>query len=208
MTGRKDAEKEFRKNFIAEVAYRLFAKRSFEAVTVEDIARAAEFGKGTIYQYFESKEEILVYVIQQGIAGLCRRIEAECLAEGDPCAALNKLIDLQYEFHVAYGPMFLSLLRRKLDGLLSVQCFEQVKDQYEAKNRLTAQVLDKGIRDGVFISADNYKLARVLGSVVKGFVVERLEQKTGEAGAADDLGLIKQVLLHGILRDKGEGSSE
>ena len=30
---------------------------------MEDIAKEAEFGKGTLYQYFESKEDILVFVL-------------------------------------------------------------------------------------------------------------------------------------------------
>jgi AcrR family transcriptional regulator len=45
---------------IIEVAIRLMGERGLEAPTVEEIAAAAEVGKGTIYNYFESKEEIVV----------------------------------------------------------------------------------------------------------------------------------------------------
>ncbi|HOV43796.1 MAG TPA: TetR/AcrR family transcriptional regulator [Syntrophothermus lipocalidus] len=206
MTSRKDAEKEFRKRFIAEVAYRLFADRSFETVTVEDIARAAEFGKGTLYQYFESKEEIVAYVIQRGISELCQRIEAECLQETDLYVALNRLIELQYEFHATYGRLFLSLLRRNLDGLLTSQYFEDVKKRYEAKTQLTAKVLERGIDSGVFVSAESYRLARAVESVVKGFVVEGFERKQ-QKPTASDIGLIKQVLLNGIIKRRGENDN-
>ncbi|NSW83466.1 MAG: TetR/AcrR family transcriptional regulator [Syntrophothermus sp.] len=206
MTSRKDAEKEFRKRFIAEVAYRLFADRSFETVTVEDIARAAEFGKGTLYQYFESKEEIVAYVIQRGISELCQRIEVECLHEPDLHVALDRLIELQYEFHATYGRLFLSLLRRNLDGLLTSQYFEDVKKRYEAKTQLTAKVLERGIDSGVFVSAESYRLARAVESVVKGFVVEGFERKQ-QKPTASDIGLIKQVLLNGIIKRRGENDN-
>jgi AcrR family transcriptional regulator len=45
---------------IIEAAIRMFSERGLEAPTVEEIAAAAEVGKGTIYNYFQSKEEIVV----------------------------------------------------------------------------------------------------------------------------------------------------
>lgn len=45
---------------IIEAAVRMFGQRGLEAPTVEEIAAAAETGKGTIYNYFRTKEEIVV----------------------------------------------------------------------------------------------------------------------------------------------------
>lgn len=50
---------------IIEVAIRIFGKRGIAAPTVEEIAAAAEVGKGTIYNYFATKEEIVVaYMVE------------------------------------------------------------------------------------------------------------------------------------------------
>lgn len=43
---------------IARVALRLFEERGFEAVTVEDVARAAGIGRRTFFRYFDSKNDI------------------------------------------------------------------------------------------------------------------------------------------------------
>jgi AcrR family transcriptional regulator len=45
---------------ILSAAIELFSRRGLEAVTVEEIAAAADVGKGTIYNYFATKEDIVV----------------------------------------------------------------------------------------------------------------------------------------------------
>ena len=45
---------------IVSAAIQLFAEHGIEAVTVDQIAAAADVGKGTIYNYFQAKEDIIV----------------------------------------------------------------------------------------------------------------------------------------------------
>lgn len=45
---------------ILESACDLFAARGIDAVTVDEIAVAADVGKGTVYNYFSAKEDIVV----------------------------------------------------------------------------------------------------------------------------------------------------
>src|SRR5512135_1857391 len=45
---------------IIAAAVRLFSENGIEAVTVDQIAAAADVGKGTIYNYFQTKEDIVV----------------------------------------------------------------------------------------------------------------------------------------------------
>jgi AcrR family transcriptional regulator len=54
---RKKADTRMR---ILESAVRLFGMRGIDAVTVDEIAEAASVGKGTVYNYFGAKEDIVV----------------------------------------------------------------------------------------------------------------------------------------------------
>ena len=45
---------------LLSVAIDLFSRRGLDAVTIDDIAAAADVGKGTIYNYFATKEDIVV----------------------------------------------------------------------------------------------------------------------------------------------------
>lgn len=92
MVSRKEREQEFKKGLIAEAARELFAGASFEKVTVEDIARRSQFGKGTIYQYFETKEEILVYVLCQAFDELLAAMRRSLEKGGEPAAILSDFI--------------------------------------------------------------------------------------------------------------------
>lgn len=203
MTTRSELEREFRKELIARAAHRLFSSSSYEAITVEDIARAAEFGKGTIYQYFASKEEILAYVVCRGISRLCRDIEEQCLGQPDIRLALNTLMALQYRFHREHGHLFLSLLRRKLDGSLDPELFNVIRQKLKKKTELTATLLEQGIRAGIFVPVDSYKLARILENVIKGFILEDMEKRFPEADAEQDLEFIRLVLSEGIMLHGG-----
>ncbi|WP_212911054.1 TetR family transcriptional regulator [Streptomyces sp. TS71-3] len=58
MTGLRERKKEQTRRRIAAVARRLFAERGFDAVTVNEIADAAEIAKATLFSYFPTKESL------------------------------------------------------------------------------------------------------------------------------------------------------
>jgi AcrR family transcriptional regulator len=56
--GLRERKKQQTRQLIYETAARLFAERGFEAVTVAEIARAAEVSEVTVFNYFPTKEEL------------------------------------------------------------------------------------------------------------------------------------------------------
>jgi AcrR family transcriptional regulator len=64
---RRRRERESRKSAILRAARKLFFEKGFKTVTVESIARKAELSKGSIYLYYNSKEEIYAHILLSDI---------------------------------------------------------------------------------------------------------------------------------------------
>ncbi|MFC1610996.1 TetR/AcrR family transcriptional regulator [Myxococcota bacterium] len=59
----KVVDKEQRQRELALVAFDVFVEKGFDKLSISDVARAAGIGKGTIYEYFDSKEELVLEAI-------------------------------------------------------------------------------------------------------------------------------------------------
>ncbi|HLN01612.1 MAG TPA: TetR/AcrR family transcriptional regulator [Bryobacteraceae bacterium] len=69
---RRERKKSAVRSKIIAAAIELFSRKGIENATVEQIAEAADIGKGTVYNYFETKEDIVVAFM----ADLERRVQA------------------------------------------------------------------------------------------------------------------------------------
>lgn len=67
---RKERERIFRRKEIMEAAVKFFADKGYNSTTLEEIAGTAEFGKGTLYNYFQGKEEIYKAIVDDVIENL------------------------------------------------------------------------------------------------------------------------------------------
>src|SRR5438128_7360775 len=61
---RRQRERLMRRKEILDAAREVFARKGFNAATLEDVAERAEFGKGTLYNYFTNKESLFESVLQ------------------------------------------------------------------------------------------------------------------------------------------------
>ncbi|MBN1447254.1 MAG: TetR/AcrR family transcriptional regulator [Bacteroidetes bacterium] len=60
---RKERERLFKRQEIVTAAREVFAMRGYDAATLDEIAERAEFSKGTLYNYFQNKDELFETVI-------------------------------------------------------------------------------------------------------------------------------------------------
>src|SRR5262245_37929530 len=72
-SSRRQRKKDAVRSRIVAIAIELFSARGIDDVTVEQIADGADIGKGTIYNYFQTKEDIVVAFI----VGFEREVQAK-----------------------------------------------------------------------------------------------------------------------------------
>jgi len=74
-----------------DVAARLFGTQHFHEVRMDDVATGAGVGKGTIYRYFEDKDELYLALLARAGDQLSARFQADVAAAATPLAKLEAL---------------------------------------------------------------------------------------------------------------------
>src|ERR1700693_3533899 len=74
--GLRELKKARTRQLIADTAARLFAERGYEKVAVTDVAREAEVAEQTVYNYFPSKEQLVIDRDQEVRDRLCDLIRS------------------------------------------------------------------------------------------------------------------------------------
>ena len=88
--GLRERKKARTRRVIADAAARLFAERGYEQVAVSDVAREAEVSEQTVYNYFQTKEQLVIDLDQQVQDELSRLILTRPRGT-TPAAAIREL---------------------------------------------------------------------------------------------------------------------
>jgi len=81
---------------IIEAALRVFARKGYFNSRVSDIAREAGIAAGTIYLYFDTKEEILITLFREKMAGFVETVRQAIADEHDAVAKHRRLVRLHF----------------------------------------------------------------------------------------------------------------
>lgn len=88
-TGLRARKKERTRDAIGDAAVSLFLERGFDRVSVNDIAAAAEVSKPTLFRYFPTKEDLVLYRFADH-QGEAARVVRDCEPGIKPVAALHR----------------------------------------------------------------------------------------------------------------------
>jgi TetR/AcrR family fatty acid metabolism transcriptional regulator len=82
---------------IIDAAIRVFARQGYFSSRVTDIAREAGIAAGTIYLYFNTKEEILITLFREKMAEFVSALWRAIAEEPDAVAKVRRLVYLHFE---------------------------------------------------------------------------------------------------------------
>lgn len=101
---------------IIDSATRLFARRHYHEVRMDDIAAEAEVAKGTLYLHFKTKEDLYLALLVTGGNRLLKELEEQLSTPDTPEHKLESFVRHVVAFFESY-PYFLELVQR-VEGML------------------------------------------------------------------------------------------
>jgi AcrR family transcriptional regulator len=141
----------------------------FKKTTIDEIASDAGVGKGTVYLYFEGKEDIGLAIIANYKEKSLLEIEAIARdLDKTPPQKLKEM--LQHSILTAYQKCQDSPAMLELIVAIKPHIRAHVQPFTEREYVLLAQVLDEGNRLGVFEVPDTARAARTLKMMTHGFL--------------------------------------
>ncbi|MHC4132942.1 MAG: TetR/AcrR family transcriptional regulator [Planctomycetota bacterium] len=115
---------------LKEAALDAFNEKSIDAVTIEEITEKADVGKGTLYQHFEDKEEIVVTLVEDAVEHLIEFIRAYSAEPDTLEEMLEHLLNAHYEFSIQAKEEFMLLFQGKLLLKLESETLDELEEPY------------------------------------------------------------------------------
>jgi AcrR family transcriptional regulator len=148
---RKTREKEVRHGLILDKAKELILDRGVGALSMQDIADAAELSKATLYLYFDSKEALLGEILDEAAELFISHVEERIAAESTGLGALKVLwssfLGIFGQSHELF--VLIGIIRYIDSGASLLSSGEGPATSYMRGMRsLIARVLAWGVADG------------------------------------------------------------
>jgi AcrR family transcriptional regulator len=103
------------KTKILEAALQEFSKHSYETASTNNIAKASGISKGTIFNYFESKEKLFKQVIDYSISTFKSELNNFKISVNEPVSIIRESIYFIYDFHQKHPEIYSIYLRSIYD---------------------------------------------------------------------------------------------
>lgn len=172
----KENEKQQKRLHIINCAERIFFAKGLELATMEEIAKEANLSKGTLYLYFENKENLFQEIVCRGLKYLHNKCQ-ESIKNGEN--GLEKLIligKMYHEFSLHYEDYFKIITKfqpseKDFTEQNLYPTFQEIRKKGTQIHQLISDTIKTGIDDGsIKSSIDPLKTAIIMGAYINGLV--------------------------------------
>jgi AcrR family transcriptional regulator len=153
-------EQDRRRHEIFDASVKLFLKQGFPETSMREVAGAAGIGKSTLYDYFPTKDDILIWGIEDIFVDLTA---AARQALALPLPAIDRLRRAMQNHVTALEASKEFYLRLSFEvQRLSLQAQRRIQVRRHEYQDLIARLIAEGIREGSFRKVDPLPVARML----------------------------------------------
>lgn len=155
-----EEEQAKRRHEIFHQVVNVFLKKGFQETPMREIAEAAGLGKSTLYDYFKTKDEILIYFFEDQLNDLTEEAQKIAMQNKSADKRLRQIMQMHLEFLQANKNLFMKL---SLEAQrLKLESQKQIQEKRHAYQDLIRVLIDEGIREGAFRKVDSLLAARIL----------------------------------------------
>lgn len=171
----KIIDKKEKKAKILEASIRIFAKKGLSNTKMADIAEAADIGKGTIYEYFRSKDEILEASFQYFVEGVENIFSSKLIGVGDPLEKLSAYIlawaDVLDSDYIDYAEIILDFWAEGIRTKAKFATVDLLRFYDESRTTLQG-LLDECIRKKKIRPVDTKVVASIIIGCLDGLIIQ------------------------------------
>jgi AcrR family transcriptional regulator len=153
-------EQNRRRHEIFDAALDTFIAKGFLETSMREIADLAGMGKSSLYDYFSNKDDILIFVMEEALAGIlnnARRINALPLS---PEVRLRQIIEMHLEYIVENKKLI--YLFSYEGRRMSSENQQRAQQGRYAYQDMLGGLIEEGIQQGTFREVDPLVAARML----------------------------------------------
>lgn len=187
-----------RKQEILNAATKSFSLFGYKATTVDQVAKIANVGKGTIYTFFENKEQLLHFAVKNLIEEMRQEADRAINSNNNFMTNAHSGLMKMLEFRERHQ-LFAKLLEeeRQLATPEVKHMLAQIEDEFVS---YLANFIETGIEKGEIQACDSKLVAYLLLKAYKALIVD-WENTYGEPlDEQSILNLFKQTIFNGLLK--------
>lgn len=192
----KFVDKEEKRKSVLAAARRVFAKKGLAAARIEDVASEAGIGKGTVYEYFRSKDDIFFALFEEMKRELHRRI-FEIDGALPPREKLRQLVSsalLAFEQWRDFGYVLLEFWAMHKGGGSARIRFDEI---YDDARSILSVLIKEGIKTGDFKKVNPLHTASALIAIFDGLLLQWIfNPKSFSLKSIADT--VSDLIAHGI----------
>ena len=160
-------ERKMRQDRILDGALNVFKSKGLEGATMDEIANTSGFGKGTLYYYFKSKEEVFSAILVEGWHNIWESLEPVMAEDNTPRKTfVNVLIKIAENAQERPG-----LFEFLFNVPKAIKVDDQPWKDYQLRLYTVIQgLLEDGVKQGEFPKVNPQLMFKALGGLFMGLV--------------------------------------
>ena len=179
---RKQVLTDLRREEILTAAIKVFGKKGFAATCVGDVADAAKMAKGTVYLYFDSKEEIYATAIRLAV----ERLQALAAERTQAATGVRERLAVAIAVRMEFWHEQINLYRLLLTVGREPQHKRQTHELMRAGHAHFAEILKEGVQAGEIAgTVDLETVAWAILDMVRGANERRMDNLTNRTPQED-----------------------